>query len=291
MPPPNIASHFCVRSVASHPAKGERSGNKSIFRASPTPSGSSVWKVSTTTMTVSAWGIHGGQKCRFYAVFRQAASIAARALSFSSRAMVLQMFGICHVVLELQIRRRLCRSAPHCSAGVTACLVGAGVGAGACIWKGCCSRIFWIRVCICKFGGTRLVLIPCICVIMASVRSTLVRAAMPCRGSIVATPDQSRNSSTHWVIPVASALAYIIYHTVASSRKGETISGWTRERGARDDRGTETLSVIGVFWGRWGCPGARSANKTYISAAGGISTSTGVSHSVCTTTVAAREGE
>ena len=189
----------------------------------------------------------------------------------------------------MQIRRRLRRSTPHCSDDVTTCLVGSGVGAGACIWKGFCSGICWLGRCRCKGGETRLVLIPCSCSRMASVRFKLVRAEMPCRGSIVATPDQSRNSSTHWVIPVASALAYIIYHTVASSRKGETISGWTRERGARDDRGTETLSVIGVFWGRWGCPGARSANKTYISAAGGISTSTGVSHSVCTTTVAGRK--
>ena len=34
-----------------------------------------------------------------------------------------------------------------------------------------------------------LVLIPYFCASMESARSTLVRAAMPCRGSIVATPD------------------------------------------------------------------------------------------------------
>ena len=49
----------------------------------------------------------------------------------------------------------------------------------------------------------RLVLIPWHCASMESARSTLVRAAMPCRGYIVATPNQSRNGSTHWVIPMA----------------------------------------------------------------------------------------
>ena len=40
--PPKIAYHFCVRSAASNPAKGERSGNVKVFRAYPTPSGSLV---------------------------------------------------------------------------------------------------------------------------------------------------------------------------------------------------------------------------------------------------------
>ena len=76
VPPPKIVSHFRVRSAASDPDKGERSGNKSIFRASPTPYGSLVWKVSTITMTAAAWGIHGGRKSRIYAVRWQADSIA-----------------------------------------------------------------------------------------------------------------------------------------------------------------------------------------------------------------------
>ena len=100
-------------------------------------------------------------------------------------------------------------------------------------------------------GGveTRLVIIPCCCVIMASVSSTLVRAAMPCRGSIVVTLNQSRNGATCWFIPMASAVLCIILYAVAGARKREIISVWTREREARDARGTDTLSVLGVFWG------------------------------------------
>ena len=40
VPPPKIASHSIVITVASNPAKGERSGNKNILRAPPTFSGS-----------------------------------------------------------------------------------------------------------------------------------------------------------------------------------------------------------------------------------------------------------
>ena len=75
--PPKIAYHFRVTSAAFDLAEGDISGNKSIFRASPTPSGSSVWKVSTITMTAAAWGIRGGRKRRLSAMRRQAASIAA----------------------------------------------------------------------------------------------------------------------------------------------------------------------------------------------------------------------
>ena len=137
-------------------------------------------------------------------------------------------------------------------------------------------------------GGMRIVLIPCSCASIESARLTLARAVMPCRGSTVATPNQSRNGSTHWVIPMASAFSCIIYHTVSSARKGETNIRWTREKGARDEQGTETLYVLGVSWGRWGCPGAMRANKAYISAAGGTTMSTAVNHSGCTTTVAGR---
>ena len=42
-------------------------------------------------------------------------------------------------------------------------------------------------------GGTRLVLIPCRCARIASVRSKLVRAMMPFKCSIVAALNQSRN--------------------------------------------------------------------------------------------------
>ena len=136
--------------------------------------------------------------------------------------------------------------------------------------------------------GTRLVLIPCRCSSVASARSTRVRASMPCRGSNVAALNQSRNGATFWVIPMASAFSCIICHAVAGARKWETISRWTRERGPRDNLGTETLSIIGLYWGRWGCPGAWRASKASISAAGGTATSDGVSQSSYTTTVAVR---
>ena len=84
-----------------------------------------------------------------------------------------------------------------------------------------------------KGGGTRLVLIPCSYSIMASARSTLIREAMPCRGSIVSALNQSRNGAYRWVIPMASSFACIICHAVAGARKGETTIRWTRERGSR----------------------------------------------------------
>ena len=80
LPPPKIAPHFHVRSAASNPAEGGRSGNKNIFRSSLTPSGSSLWKVSAITINVTVWGICGGRKRGLSTVHRQSASIAAQAL-------------------------------------------------------------------------------------------------------------------------------------------------------------------------------------------------------------------
>ena len=152
---------------------------------------------------------------------------------FFSGATIFQMSGICHAMLELQIWRKLCRSAPYRSAGVTSCFVESGGGAGTCSWKGCCSGICWLRGCIWKGGGTRLVLIPCRCIIMESVRSMLVRVVMPCRGSIIAALNQSRNGATYWVIPTESSFACFICYAIDGARKGETISRWNRKRGAR----------------------------------------------------------
>ena len=84
----------------------------------------------------------------------------------------------------------------------------------------------------------RLVLIPCRCASVESARSTLVRAAMPCRGSIVATLNQSSNGATRWVVPMAWAFECIICHAVTGAIKGYTINGWTRERGKMEDQGT-----------------------------------------------------
>ena len=72
-----------------------------MLRASLTPYGSSVWKASAITMTTQVWGVCGGRKRRLSAVRRQAASIAAQALSFLSGAAFLQISGICYAVLTL----------------------------------------------------------------------------------------------------------------------------------------------------------------------------------------------
>ena len=145
MPPPKIAPHFRVSRATSDPSKGERSGNKNILRSYPTPSESSVWEVSAITMTATEWGIHGERKSSLSPVRRQAASIADLAWSFLSCATILQMSESFDAVLMLDNRRRIRRSAPHHSVRVTSCLVGADGQAGACIWKGCCSGICWIR--------------------------------------------------------------------------------------------------------------------------------------------------
>ena len=99
-------------------------------------------------------------------------------------------------------------------------------------------------------GGKRLVLIPWRCAILASTRSTLVRAAMPCWGSNFDNLNQCRNGATHYVIPMASDFACIMCHAVSSANKGETINRRNRDRGARDAQGTETLSGLGVSGGR-----------------------------------------
>ena len=119
VPFPKISSHFRISIAAYNPAEGERSGNKNIFRASPTPSGSSVWKVSAITMTAAAWGIHGGRNRRLSVVRWKAASIATLARSFLRGTTVIQMSGRCNTMLALKIRRRLRRYDPHCSVGVT----------------------------------------------------------------------------------------------------------------------------------------------------------------------------
>ena len=61
---------------------------------------------------------------------------------------------------------------------------------------------------------------------------------MPFWGSTVATLNKSRNCATRWVIPMALDFVCVMCHAVDGARKGETISGWTRERGARDAQGT-----------------------------------------------------
>ena len=194
------------------------------------------------------------------------------------------MSGSCDAVLALNIQNRLRISAPHHSVGITACLMGAGGVSNACSRKGCCSGILWIRG---YRGGVRarLVLIPCSCAIVASARSTLVRATMPCKGSIVSALNQLRNGATHRVIPMASDFTCIICHVVSGSRKEETISGWNRERGARDAWVTKTLYVFWVSGSGRGYPGERRSNKASISAACGTATSVEVRHYGCTTTI------
>ena len=61
VPNPRIVFHLLVRSAASDPTERERSRNRNIFIASPTPLGSSVWKARAITITATEWGVRGGQ--------------------------------------------------------------------------------------------------------------------------------------------------------------------------------------------------------------------------------------
>ena len=91
-----------------------------MLSASPTLLGSLVWNLSAKPMNVMAWVIRGGRKRMLYVVFRKAASIADLALTFFRGVTVQQISGSCAAVLELHSRKRLLRSDPHCSAGVSA---------------------------------------------------------------------------------------------------------------------------------------------------------------------------
>ena len=104
-------------------------------------------------MNATVWGVYGRRKCRISAVCRQAASIADLAQSFLIYSTALQMYGSYGAILALQIRRRLRRSAPHRSFGVTACLVGAGGGSGTCSCKSFCSVVLWLGWCGGGVGG------------------------------------------------------------------------------------------------------------------------------------------
>ena len=86
-------------------------------------------------------------------------------------------------------------------------------------------------------GRKRRVLIFCRCDSVVSTRSILDRAAMPCRGSILAALNQLRNGATRWVIPIVAAFACIICNAVSGARKGDTIIRWTRKRGGRYTQG------------------------------------------------------
>ena len=99
-------------------------------------------------------------------------------------------------MLELKIRRSICRLYPHHSDGLTAYLVGIGGGTSICRWKSCCSGICWLGGCGGGGLGTSIVLVPGHCSSMAYERCTLVRAAMPCRGLIVSSLNQSSNGAT-----------------------------------------------------------------------------------------------
>ena len=109
---------------------------------------------------------------------------------------------------------------------------------------------------------------------------------MPCYGSTVSAFNHYMNGVTRWVIPIAYAFACIICHALESNVSGDNISGCTRERGDRDDRGTETLSGLGVSLDSLGCPGARCVNAASISAPRGNSNLLGVSYPNRMTTVA-----
>ena len=85
--------------------------------------------------------IYRGEKRRLSAVYQKETYIGDLALYFLRGDIVLLMSGICAAVLALQIRRRLLRSAPHYSSGVTAYLAGVDGGAGSCSLNIWCLKI------------------------------------------------------------------------------------------------------------------------------------------------------
>ena len=89
--------------------------------------------------------------------------------------------------------------------------------------------------------------IPCICTSVVSASCMVVRAAFPCCGYPVSALNHSNNGVICWVIPIVSAFVCIMFHALKGNSNEATISGYTRERGARDKQGTETLSGLGVF--------------------------------------------
>ena len=109
-----------------------------------------------------------GEKRRLSAVYQKETYIGDLALSFLRGDIVLLMSGICAAVMALQIRKRLLRSATHYSSGVTACLAGAGGGAGACSLNIWCIKIYWLGGCVGVGRGASLVLIPFHCAIVES---------------------------------------------------------------------------------------------------------------------------
>ena len=94
-----------------------------------------------------------------------------------------------------------------------------------------------------------LVLIPYLCASVASARSILVRAAMPCRVSIVATLNQSRNSATLWVVPMASA--FCVYHMLLGCRRQERGDHQWMYWG-EGDQGRLGCGDPVSYWGIWG---------------------------------------
>ena len=74
-------------------------------------------------------------------------------------------------------------------------------------------------------GGARIVQISCLCSSMASARSTVVRVLMPCCGATVVALRHFMNDITLWVIPIASAFACIMCHTLDGDRNGRSSAG------------------------------------------------------------------
>ena len=94
------------------------------------------------------------------------------------------------------------------------------------------------------------------------------------------------NGATRWVIPIPLAFECIMCYAVKGNSNLDTISGCTRERGARYFFSTDTLSSLFVSADSLGCTGARRANIASISVVRGTVTSPRGIHYICNTTVA-----
>ena len=157
--PPRIASYSLVSSAVYDPAKGERSGNRNIFIAPLTPSGSLVWKARAINITNTAWGMRGEGKRRSSYMWWHAYYISAWSLDLLRGTTVCQMSVRYSFLVMLQILSKLRRSSPNWLAGVTRILVDVGDRDGASGrgyaptgWWDNCWAVGWI-------GGKRRVLI------------------------------------------------------------------------------------------------------------------------------------
>ena len=157
------------------------------------------------------------------------------------------MSSSCAVMLKFHSQRRLWRSTLYLSVGVTVFLVGVGGG----LAPLASGRVDVSAGALGLVGleagrETRVLCIYFLCSREASARSTLVRALMTCCGLTVVSLNHFRNGITCWVIPIASAFACIMCHTLVGEVMGQPTAGAPGRGGVLTPGGAETLSGLAL---------------------------------------------